>query len=301
MRKIFPLLLLASSFLSACSSMPSTTPMLEQARADFVTAQNTPQVATYAKSEMQAASDALMQANAAATERESAARIDQLAYLAKQKIATTQEIAKQKAAEASVADSGKQRDAIRLEQRTNEADRAKQSAEQAKQSAEQATLAAQVAQGQTAQAEQATQDAQAKARQLQAQLNDLRAKQTERGMVITIGDVLFATDQSHLTPAGEQSVQVLANVLQQNPQRTVLIEGFTDSTGTSDYNQQLSNRRASAVRNSLQAMGIATSRIAIRAFGEAYPVATNDTAANRQLNRRVEIVLSDDTGRIAMR
>lgn len=120
-------------------------------------------------------------------------------------------------------------------------------------------------------------------------------------MVITIGDVLFALDQSHLTAAGEQSVQVLANVLQQNPQRTVLIEGFTDSTGSADYNQQLSARRAAAVRDSLQAMGVATGRIAIRAFGEAYPAAANDTAANRQLNRRVEIVLSDDTGRIAMR
>lgn len=164
MRKFLPLLLLASSLLSACSSMPTTTPLLEQARADFVSAQNSPQVANYAKAEMQAASDALREANAAATEREPVARIDQLAYLAKQKIATTQEIAKQKAAEASVADSGKQRDAMRLEQRTNEADRAKQSAEQAKQSADQATLAAQIAQGQTAQAEQATMDEQAKAR-----------------------------------------------------------------------------------------------------------------------------------------
>ena len=97
------------------------------------------------------------------------------------------------------------------------------------------------------------------------------------------------------------TVPVIKNVLQQNPQRTVLIEGFTDSTGSAEHNQDLSERRASAVRSALQLAGVNRDRIAIRGYGMSYPVAANDTAANRQLNRRVEIVLSDATGKIAPR
>ncbi len=96
-------------------------------------------------------------------------------------------------------------------------------------------------------------------------------------------------------------VQRLATVLQQNPKRTVLVEGFTDSTGSSQYNQELSERRSMAVRDALLELGITRGQIAVRGYGEAYPVAANDTAANRQMNRRVEIVLSDERGVIAPR
>jgi len=176
---------------------------------------------------------------------------------------------------------------MRLDQRTNEADQAKR--------------ATQVAQGDAAQAQRETQAAQARAAMLEAQLADLAARQTPRGLVITLGDVLFATDQARLTPAGMASAQKLADVLQQNPQRSVLIEGFTDSTGSTAHNQELSERRATSVRTALQEMGVARQRIAIHAYGEAYPVADNDSGANRQLNRRVEIVLSGDNGNIPQR
>jgi outer membrane protein OmpA-like peptidoglycan-associated protein len=136
---------------------------------------------------------------------------------------------------------------------------------------------------------------------LEKQLADLAAKKTERGMVITLGDVLFGTDVARLNPDGMRTAQTLADVLQQNPQRTVLVEGFTDSTGTGPHNQDLSERRASAVGSALQEMGVARERIAIRGYGEAYPVAANNTAQNRQLNRRVEIVLSDVSGKITQR
>jgi outer membrane protein OmpA-like peptidoglycan-associated protein len=90
-------------------------------------------------------------------------------------------------------------------------------------------------------------------------------------------------------------------VLQQNPQRKVLVEGFADSTGSAAHNQDLSERRANAVRGALQDLGVAAERIAVRGYGETYPVAANDTAQNRQLNRRVEIVLSDDSGKLMPR
>lgn len=282
-----PALLSIAILVGACSSIPKTTSLLDQARGDYVAAQNNPKVASYAQLEMQQASAALEQANAAANHADSTKKIDKLAYLAKQKIALTQEVAKQKSAEADIASAGKERNQILLAQRTNEADQAKMSAEQSK-------LAAQVAQGET-------QEAQARAAQLEAQLADLAAKKTERGMVITLGDVLFGTDMARLTPNGMRTAQKLADILQQNPQRTVLIEGFTDSTGGAAHNQELSERRAAAVRNALQELGVASERVAIRGYGEAYPVAPNNTAQNRQLNRRVEIVLSDVGGKVAPR
>src|SRR3989339_272761 len=84
-------------------------------------------------------------------------------------------------------------------------------------------------------------------------------------------------------------------------QRNVLIEGFADSTGAADYNQGLSERRASAVRTALLDLGVARERIDMRGYGESFPVAANDSAASRQLNRRVEIVLSDNSGKIVAR
>lgn len=282
-----PALLTIAVLVGACSSIPKTTSLLEQARGDYVAAQNNPKVASYAPLEMQQASAALEQANAAANHADSIEKIDKLAYLAKQKIAVTQEVAKQKSAEAEIASAGKERNQILLAQRTNEADKAKMSAEQSK-------LATQVAQGQA-------QDAQARTAQLEAQLADLAAKKTDRGMVITLGDVLFGTDMARLTPDGMRTAQKLADILKQNPQRAVLIEGFTDSTGSAAHNQQLSERRAAAVHNALQELGVAAERVAIRGYGEAYPVTSNDTAQNRQLNRRVEIVLSEAGSKVAPR
>ncbi|MCC6072840.1 OmpA family protein [Massilia sp. GCM10020059] len=280
-------ILAGAVFLSACSSTPLTTPILDQARGDFIAANNNPQVATYAPLEFKQASDALDQANAAAAKNESLETVDKLAYIAKQKIATAQEVAKQKAAEADIAKAGQQRDQVRLEARTAEAERAKADA-----AAAQAQTAE--AQRQAADAEAMARAAQAKAAQLESMMAELQAKKTERGMIITIGDVLFATNQATLTPAGVATVRKLAEVLVQNPERTVLVEGFTDSTGGTAHNQALSERRANSVRDALLGMGVGRERVAARGYGEAHPVAPNDTAGNRQLNRRVEIVLSNE-------
>ena len=280
-------ILAGAVLLSACSSVPLTTPILDQARGDFIAANNNPQVATYAPLEFKQASDALDQANAAAAKKESLETVDKLAYIAKQKIATAQEVAKQKAAEADIARAGQQRDQVRLEARTAEAERAKADA-----AAAQAQTAE--AQRQAADAEAMARAAQAKAAQLESMMAELQAKKTERGMIITIGDVLFATNQATLTPAGVATVRKLSEVLVQNPERTVLVEGFTDSTGGTAHNQALSERRANSVRDALLGMGVGRERVAARGYGEAHPVAPNDTAGNKQLNRRVEIVLSNE-------
>lgn len=310
-----PVAIAITLLLGACSSMPKTTSLLDQTRNDFQMAQSNPAVASYAPLELKQASEALDAANKAAIDRESEQKIDSLAYLAKQKIATTQEVAKQKTAEASIENSNKQRDQLRLEQRTQEAnqsrfaadqakmneEQAKQNAQDAKLSAEQAKQATQIAQNETLEAQRLAQESQLKNAKLEEQLAALSAKKTERGIVITFGDLLFKTNQSRLSAEGLRIAQKLADVLQQNPQRRVLAEGFTDSIGSDQYNQALSERRSSAVKNALTEMGVARDRIAVRGYGESFPVAGNLTADDRRLNRRVEIVLSDETGKIIPR
>ena len=295
-------------FITACASTPVSTSLLDQARADYALAQSTPKVASYAPLEMQSATEALGKANTAATARESSDAVDQLAYLAKQKIALAMEVASRKSAEADVANTAAVRDQIRLDQRTQQADQARLKAQEAERSAQAARDAAllatqqkNTAQANALQAQQIAAETSAKNLQLEAQLAELAAKKTERGLIITLGDVLFATDVARLNANGLVMAQRLATVLQQNPQRTVLIEGFTDSTGKTQYNQELSERRAMAVGEALLAQGVARERIRQRGYGESYPVAANDTAQNRQLNRRVEIVLSDDRGVIPAR
>ena len=314
-RVMTPIAIAITLLLGACSTTPKTTALLDQTRSDFMMAQNNPAVGTYAPLEMKQASEALAVANEAALNKDSEQRIDSLAYLAKQKIATTQEVAKQKSAEAEVQNSNKQRDQLRLDQRTLEAnqsraaaeqakmaaDQSKAAADQAKLSAEQSKQATQVAQNETMEAQRLAQEAQIKTAKLEAQLAELAAKKTERGMVITFGDVLFDTNQSRLSPDGMRIAQKLADVLQQNPQRMVLAEGFTDSVGSDAHNQALSQRRSDAVRNALQGMGVSRERINSRGYGEAFPVAGNQTADERRLNRRVEIILSDNSGKIAPR
>ena len=309
-----PAALAIVALMAACASTPTSTPLLENTRAEYRQVEQNPNVGAYARMEMKQASDAMREANLSAERRESTEQIDKQAYLARQKIALTQEVVKRKVAEADVAAAAKERDFIRLNQRTNEANQANANAQQAQvaaqvaqQDAAQAQANAEQAQRNTQEAQRAADEARAKTAQaqartaqleaqLEAQLAELAAKKTERGIIITLGDVLFGTDQSSLTPDGMRSAQKLADVLGQNPSRTVLVEGFTDSTGTSGYNQELSSRRAAAVRDALMQMGVASQRISVRGYGESYPVAGNDNPAGRQLNRRVEIVLSDAAG-----
>lgn len=292
--RVLPAAVAVAIVLSACSSAPITTSELDGARGDFVAAQSNPAVAANAPVEFKAAADALDRANAAAAQKESLADIDKLAYLAKQKIAVAQEVTKQRQAEANVAQAGRQRDEVRLEARTAEADKARMAAERAKAEADAARQQADAAAA-------SARDEQAKAAALQQQLNDLQAKQTDRGLVITLNDVLFNVDKAELSAEGMRTAQKLADVLAQEPKSMVLIEGFTDSTGSSSHNLDLSQRRADAVRQALVGMGVPGNKISTKGYGAAYPVAGNNDAASRQLNRRVEIVLSQNGAPITNR
>lgn len=144
-------------------------------------------------------------------------------------------------------------------------------------------------------------DAQAGQRVLAARLQALNARQTERGMVITIGDDLFDLDESSLQAGGKQRIQDLAVLLDQFPRRRALIEGFTDNAGTRSENQMRSGSRADAVKAALVLAGLDRSRVNAQALGDTLPLASNGSAQGRSLNRRVEIILSDGSGFISSR
>lgn len=290
-----------AAVLSACSSVPAANMQLDAARRDYVAVQANPQAVALAPTELRQAADALASADAAYNRSASIEEVNNLAYLAKQRSAIVAETVRQKSAEATIASASAERDKLRLAARTNEADAAQRSAEMAKAQADASQRSASAANSQADAARRDTADAQARAAALEAQMRDMNAKQTDRGMVVTIGDVLFDTNRAELKSGSLRSVEKLVDFLKTNPQRSAMIEGFTDSVGSDASNQTLSGRRAESIQTALVQMGIARDRITARGYGEAFPVASNDSLDGRQLNRRVEIVLSDETGKIKPR
>lgn len=301
--------------LGACAVMPAHDAELDDARAAVIAAQSDPQVVSLAPVELSNAVVAMRRADDAWSSRADVAQVHHLAYLAWKQAKIATETARLKSSEASIASANAERDRLQLEARTREAQRAQRDAARAQAQAEAnradaisaqaraaaATATAQAARAQAEAAQQQAANAQAHAQSLQAALADLQARPTDRGMVVTMGDLLFDTGSAHLNPGGLRVVDHLVQFMQAYPQRRVSIEGFTDSVGNPSSNQVLSERRADAVRLALIDRGIDAARLEARGYGEEYPVASNTNPAGRQMNRRVEIVISDANGAIASR
>jgi len=135
--------------------------------------------------------------------------------------------------------------------------------------------------------------------ELERELAELKARETERGLVLTLGDVLFAPNQAELTPSAMRKLYPLVTILKEQPRRRIHIEGYTDSRGTESHNLDLSQLRADAVRDFLIDNGISSNRIIARGYGEADPVASNATAAGQRENRRVEVIVPREGKRVA--
>lgn len=131
---------------------------------------------------------------------------------------------------------------------------------------------------------------------LEEQMISLATSETERGLVMTLGDVLFEPGHAGLNRSANRTMLKLAQFLQVNPKRRLRIEGYTDSVGAASENLQLSRQRAQAVANVLADLGIDPQRLQVVGHGEAYPVADNASSRGRSQNRRVEIVISDQHG-----
>jgi outer membrane protein OmpA-like peptidoglycan-associated protein len=179
-----------------------------------------------------------------------------------------------------------QREAMRLQSRTQEADSANRRADVAQANATEQQRQADAARGATA-------DAKREADELQKQINDLQGRVTDRGVVLTLGDVLFASGTATLNAGGNNHLDKLANFLNQYADRTALIEGYTDSVGGEDYNLGLSQRRADAVKSYLVSQGIGSTRLTASGKGMSAPVGDNSSATGRQQNRRVEVIIEN--------
>jgi outer membrane protein OmpA-like peptidoglycan-associated protein len=252
---------------AACASAPEINVALENARSAVRSAEADPNVAMYAALDLHTARTELDAAEAAAASHDERV-IDQESYLATQTAHLAQLEASAKADDARVAAGKAERDQIQLNARTKEVDSA--------------NLARDQATRQTA--------------AVQAELDALKAKPTDRGLVLTLGDVLFDTGKADLNPGAARNLDELVQFLTDHPERQVEIDGYTDNVGTDPYNLDLSQRRADAVKAVLVNRGIQSTRIVSQGFGKEFSVASNSDSGGRQLNRRVEIVIGGADG-----
>ena len=289
-------LVAAVATMSACSTVPEQNLALDQARSRYSAAQADPSVTLHASEELKRAASALRLAETAHRAQDERAEIDHLAYLASQRVSIAQETAASRAAQAVTAGAAAERDRMRLAMRTAEADAANRQLATAQASGAQksADLAQAERDAQNARASLANRNAQVDS--LQAELQALNARKTERGIVVTLGDMLFDTGRAELQAEGNRSIGQLAEFLRRQPQRQARIEGYTDSVGSNSSNLSLSERRAQSVKSALVGMGIDSGRLTARGNGETSPVAANDSAAGRQMNRRVEVVFAAEAG-----
>ena len=284
--------------LAACASGPVNNAQLSEARRAYETAAADAHVVRSAPIELRHAQQALQKADAAARDGDDVSEVEHYAYLSRQRTEVAiqagriaQSIAQAQASRVRILITARTREA---EAEHDAAERARAAAEQSRSLAEQRLAAAQAAQQQASAAN-------SRASTLAAQLAELQAKQTDRGMVLTLGDVLFDTARTTLKPGALRTVDQLARFLETNPEQKILIEGHTDSVGDDAYNRELSLRRAEAVQRALTDRRISADRMEVNGLGEGYPVASNNSAEGRQRNRRIEVIFSDESGMIKPR
>lgn len=254
---------------------------LERAQSSLAQARQDPLVIQYAPAQLSEAQATLTQAERVWEDEGDQEETSHLSYITEQRANIAVATAWQKATEDEMQRLRAQREDIVVNARTREAELARIQAEA---SADQAAAAM------------------ARSRALEQELADLKASTTERGLVMTLQEgVLFEYDKAELKSGAMRSLDPLIAFLKEYPDRTLVIEGHTDGTGSDSYNADLSQRRAEAVRGFLASNGISADRIIARGYGESYPVTTNATEAGRQQNRRVEVVIAHEGRKVAER
>lgn len=289
------LLGLSLGALAGCAGNSERPPELVRLESELSRLESDPAVAGYASQQL-ADARAAVDTLARDGRRMKSDLFDHNVYIAGRLLGIAEADGRSGAARAQLETMGVERERLVAQARRAEAERARAQAMTAQQQAEQALLLAQQERMAADASRREAEEARARLLELEQTLADLQAKQTERGLVVTLGDVLFEVDQATLKPGATRNLQPLVDALGKHPETTVQIEGHTDSTGSADYNLGLSQRRAEAVKTYLVSQGIDASRLATRGLGKDYPVASNDSAAGRQQNRRVEIVIQNLEG-----
>lgn len=270
--------------LAGCVSSPEAPDGAAEVRARLTSLQSDARLAPLAPEALAEAEAAVQMAEAATDVRpeEAAHRV----YVAGRKVDIARALAEARHAEEERTALVREREEARLSARTREAERARLDADLARAEAESARLEADAARTEAQSAYQQTVE-------MQRELEQLQARPTDRGLVLTLGDVLFETGRADLKPGSVARLDQLVDFMQRHPERTVVVEGHTDSVGSEESNVLLSQRRADAVRAYLLRRGLDASRVTTTGLGESMPVASNDDVGGRQQNRRVEIVISN--------
>ncbi len=265
---------------AGCQTVSLPNPELESARESYRTAQADPRVQRYAPVELNRARETLQHAEAEMRENGNTALAAHLAYIARQRALMATELGVHGYAEEQIKTANARRDELIAQAGPRDSG---------------------IVQGPSADTRTQPLTPEQRAARLQAELAALQARNTDRGIVVTLSDAAFDVDSARLRSSADPTLDTIANALRENPERRVMIEAFTDSQGLDSHNLELSARRAGTVRQALVDRGISAQRIEAQGLGEAFPIATNSTSAGRQSNRRVEILFSDTQGRLVSR
>lgn len=259
----------SSLLLGACAT--NTPDSLVQLRQDMKALETSEQANRYAPVALQEAKDQLRVAESA-WKKDKKPLYDHEYYLAERYVKIVEQESERGLLEEQLSMTGERRKAMLLSQREQELEKRAEEIAKAKEKAR---------------------EAEEKISMLKNEMKNVKAENTDRGMVLTMSDVLFAFNSTELQPGGKMNIEKLAGFMSENSETKVTVEGFTDSKGSASYNKELSRERAQAVVNQLTSLGISKDRLDVKAYGEDFPVATNDTASGRQQNRRVQLVIND--------
>ena len=312
--------------LSACTAPPKKDLALDRVRGELDDLKSNPELAGYAPLAVGEAERALRKAEMASGD--DLYRF-YLVYMADRRIQIARTVAEREQHEQALDALEKQRSEMLIKASQLEADQARMDAEQARLlvatteedaqrareekekaeqkeaesaraaqlSAEEADQARRLAESRASEAEYARLEADLASQQITSltrQLENLQLRETESGVVVTLGDVLFASGQTTLVEGGRSSLAEVVDLLQTEPDKKIRVEGHTDSLGDAETNLQLSAQRAQAVLEALVSMGVASERISALGMGEDFPIASNDDEEGRARNRRVDVILLDN-------
>ena len=312
--------------LGACTTTPKKDLALEQVRTQLDALKEDEQLANYAPLALGEAERALRRAETWTGRDDYRAH---LIYMADRRIQIARSVAQHERLEEEYIRLSEERNQLLVRASQLEADRARREAEQARliseaqaEDARRAREAAEQATQREAESQRTMQQAQEEAAQARAlaassvteaelarreaqlateaadtlrrQLENLQLRQTESGVVVTLGDVLFETGETDLREEALASLVEVVDLLQSEPDKQIRIEGHTDSTGDSETNLRISQQRADAVLDALVSLGVEAGRVTSKGMGQDFPIATNETPDGRARNRRVDVILLDD-------
>lgn len=294
--------LLAISFIIiGCGGPPQNNPLLIQAQTEYKNAESNSIVFSKAPVALKEAKEALEKSEHIWSKKGDKEMIEHYAYISQQKTKIAEETAKLNDAQDEVGRAEAERNQVLIEARKAKAISSEQKAQVALGQVKSERAKSEQALAELKLERAAAERAREENRQLTERLSELKARESDRGIVLTLGDVLFDFDNSKLKPGASKAVKEMASFLKKYPKRTIQIEGFTDGVGAADYNQDLSKRRADALKTALTNAGVSDSRIKTIGYGQEFPIASNDTEAGKQQNRRVEIIISKNDGVIKER